>query len=385
MAAKEGLDKGSAAAVEEQATKELSEKAHQEKKKEKESVEVARSPELPQEEKLAAKDVADVLAPPIQEEEKVAEKEEAPGQEEAAGPKKEEEVAEKDVEEEGVKKVEDPAKAEEKAAEKEGDAGKLAGLAPEGMLVVDGAKAETEEKRSLGDVYFVASLAALVQTDANMLERNVKENGDRSYTVTFYEKDPKADAGYKPTEITVTPDVIGKEADETEGKSKEEGKTNRLMAIVKQAYIEMKGGEDKVGEGKGGAAMEALTGAPAQEMGADKSDAESMWSTMIEACTWNQPIFATTSGDETKALFSDSELKPWHAYVVLKVKEVNGKRMVTLRNPFGQTDGTEGNVIEVDLEKFARLYRSVTVGSQLPEKEPEAKKKNEKKDETKAV
>ncbi len=384
MAAKEGLDKASAGAIEEKATKELSEKAHQEKKKEQESVEVARNPELPQEEKLAAKDVADVLAPPLQEEEKVAEKEEAP-EAEAAGKEKEDEVVAKEAEEEGVKKVEDPAKAQEKAEEKEGDAGELAGLAPEGALIVDGAKAETEEKRSLGDVYFVASLAALVQTDANMLERNVKENGDRSYTVTFYEKDPKADGGYTPTEITVTPDVLGKEGDEAAGKSKEEGKTDRLMAIVKQAYVDMKGGADKVGEGKSGAAMEALTGASPQEMQADNTDADAMWSAMIEACTWNQPILATTAGDETKALFAESELKPWHAYVVLKVKEANGKRTVTLRNPYGKADGSEGSVIEVDLEKFVKLYRSVTIGSQLPEKEPEGKKKNDKKEDTKSV
>src|SRR5690606_33633950 len=113
---------------------------------------------------------------------------------------------------------------------------------------------------------------------------------------------------------------------------------------------EWKGGEDKIGDGKGGAAMEAMTGQPAEFTHAS-SDMGALWSTLIEACTWNKPILATSRGDSTKALFKEANIKPFHAYIVLKAKEVNGKQMVTLRNPHGRGGQMEGNVIEVDLEK----------------------------------
>ncbi|MDX9723812.1 MAG: C2 family cysteine protease, partial [Myxococcota bacterium] len=337
------------------------------------------------------KDVAKVLAPAEKTkkeekaEEKTKDKDKEAGKdkkdEKAADDKKLAEDKKKDTanKPEGVKEVEDPAKKDEKAGEQKAEKEEFKEVGPADKLVVDGAKAETQEKREMGDVFFVASLAALAHTDRNLLEKNCRENGDRSFTVTFYERDPQAESGYKEHEVVVESEALAPEADQAKGKSKDEGKTDRLTSIITQAYTQWKGGEDKIGEGKGGAAMEALTGAPSDQLHCEDADQEALWTSMVEACTWNRPILATTKGDDKKALFNESEVKPWHAYVVLKCKEVNGKRMVTLRNPFARSGSNEGNVLEFDMEKFAQLYRGVTVSQHLPQKEAKAKKSEDKK------
>lgn len=381
MSAKAGLDKDTAASVEEKATKEVEDKAQEEKKKEEEAPEVAKNPELPPEEKVDAKDVAQALAPTSEKEEEKAEEKAAPEGEQGKKPeeeasKKEEETPDKAKEEEekaklapGVKKVEDP-QSKKKKAEAKSKKDKVKEAKPKDKLVVDGAKDAKAEKREMGDAFFVASLAALLQTDRSLLEKNVKENANRTYTVTFYEKDAASESGYKPHEVTVTPEAPVQEAAGAE-------KLDQLTQVVKQAYVKWKGGEDKISDGKGGAAMEAITGEPAEFMHANE-DAAALWSTLVEACNFNKPIMATTRGEGAKALFKEANVKPFHAYVVLKCKEVNGKQMVTLRNPYGREGQRAGNVIEVDLEKFAELYRGVSIGQSVPEKEPEKPKDEEK-------
>ena len=376
MAAKAGLDKNDAKKVEDKAAKELQDKAKEEKKKEEKEVELAKNPEMPEKEKVDAKEIATVLAPEEKKEEKIEEEAAVKEEEATKGPEKEDPAKkEKEAElEEGVKEVVDPAKAEQEKAEGEQEIVEQKPEEEKDKLMVDGAHAETETKREIADTFFVASLASLAHVDPNLLEKNCRENGDRTYTVTFYEKDAKAEGGYTEHEITVDPETTGKETEETEGKSKGEGKTDQMLAIITQAYTQWKGGEDKIGEGKSGAAMEALTGKDAEDKLNEEDNAEDMWTTMVEACSWNKPILATTRSEESQAIFSESEVKPWHAYVVMKVKEVNGKRMVTLRNPFGRDGLQEGNLIEFEFDKFQQLYRGVTVGSHLPEKEPEKKK-----------
>ncbi len=376
MAAKEGLDKANAAEIEKKAEKELAEKAKDAQQEE--SPEVARNPELPPPEHMDAKDLADTLAPTEshEEEEKVAEEaapvEEEGGKEEVAAEKQEEEA----VQEEGVKVVADPAEKAENAHEEP----KVEEVLPEeaeDKLVVEGAHADKAEKREMGDVFFVASLAALAHADPAVLEKNCKENSDRTYTVTLYEKDPKADGGYQAHEIIVSPQGPSTEGEGVEGKGQQDTKTDFILGMITQAYTEWKGGADKVGEGKGGAAMEALTGKPTDYLHTQGSDADALWASMIEACNWNRPILATTRASENKALWADAEVKPWHAYVVLKCKEVNGKRMVTLRNPYARAGAQEGNTLEFDLDKFAKLYRGVSISQHLPDKEaPPVKDEN---------
>ncbi|OIP38730.1 MAG: hypothetical protein AUK47_11310 [Deltaproteobacteria bacterium CG2_30_63_29] len=365
MSAKAALDTKNAGVVEEKANKELASKARDEKKKEDANVELARNPELPVEEKLNAEDVASVLAPAAAEKEKGEEK----AQVEDKKKGEEEKTKEEAKPAEGVKKVEDPEKVEGEKEHKGEEKGELKEEKTKDKLVVGAEQAENEDKRALGDIYFVASLSALANTDRSMLEKNCKANGDGTYTVTFYEKDPKAESGYKAHEIVVTPETAGPEE-----KTDEDGKSDELLAIITQAYTDWRGGADKVGEGKGGEAMEALTAEPTEYLPAESSNADGMWATLIEACNWNQAIVATSRGEDVKALFSESDMKPWHAYVVLKCKEVNGKKMVTLRNPFAKAGASEGNVIEVDLEKFAKLYRGISISGKLPEKDAPAKK-----------
>lgn len=66
----------------------------------------------------------------------------------------------------------------------------------EGSISPDGISPGDVQQRALGDCYFLAALASVAQQHPEVIWDAIKDNGDGTYTVTFYQDG-------KPVQITV--------------------------------------------------------------------------------------------------------------------------------------------------------------------------------------
>jgi Flp pilus assembly pilin Flp len=199
----------------------------------------------------------------------------------------------------------------------------------------------------LADCYLAATLAELALRDPQVLEKAVRDNGDGTYTVTFYEQgffwwEPD----YYPVEITVTGEFPRK--DDGTWVYMKPGDDNREMwpMIIEKAYAQWEGGGDyaDIEQGNATVPMEALTGRDAD----DTTDYRSIYDRWDrgEAITLLTPDMSDHS--KQKALYANGTLLFNHYYYVVGVDRAAGT--VTVRNPWGWDKGTTVLKIE-DLEK----------------------------------
>lgn len=111
---------------------------------------------------------------------------------------------------------------------------------------------------AISDCFFVAALSAVVQSHPDpdaFLRDIIKDNGDGTYTVTFFDRD--ADGSTSKREVTVNSDFYERSAwSDTKGEEKSE----RWQAVVERAYVKAYGTSGTIKEGNPGVAMEQLTG-----------------------------------------------------------------------------------------------------------------------------
>ncbi|MEJ7733109.1 MAG: C2 family cysteine protease [Polyangiaceae bacterium] len=199
----------------------------------------------------------------------------------------------------------------------------------------------------LADCYLAAALAELALRDPAVLEKAVRDNGDGTFTVTFYEKGVWWwEPDYYPVEITVSGDFPRK-ADGTWVYMKP-GDDGREMwpMIIEKAYAQWEGGGDyaDIEQGNATVPMEALTGRDADAT-TDYRSIYDRWE-RGEAITLLTPDMSDHS--KQKALYANGTLLFNHYYYVVGVDRQAGT--VTVRNPWGWDKGTTVLKIE-DVEK----------------------------------
>jgi hypothetical protein len=226
----------------------------------------------------------------------------------------------------------------------------------------EGASVDDVTQGSIGDCYFAAAVSALVGVGPKAIEKLLKDNGDGTYTVTFFL--PSATLGIggagAPISVTVDADVyVTDEEKPLYGKPKrdddptpptkkaEEGPKPIWFPILEKAFAEVKNKsyENIVSllSNDSSQALEMLTGKPRRYAFSILGD-DATWNKLVELTSAERPVAAATHVFRP-ALYKGTELRPKHQYAVLGVSVRDGQRLVKLRNPWGyQGAGASLNV-----------------------------------------
>jgi hypothetical protein len=122
------------------------------------------------------------------------------------------------------------------------------------------------DQGGLGDCYLMASLATISQQHPELIEQMIHDNGDGTFTVTFYEKKCESETGpcsYEKVSITVDMDFpTGGHDGYAYGEPGDTTRRNKEVwpMIIERAYAEWKGGYENIDGGSASLALSELTG-----------------------------------------------------------------------------------------------------------------------------
>ena len=243
----------------------------------------------------------------------------------------------------------------------------------------------------LGDCYLIAALGALAHKNPEAIKDMIKDNGDGTYTVTFYDTNPDryrfpfSTGGFMdfnttpelvPVEVTVDADVPMKDGHPIYAGFGDSG-TEMWVMLIEKAYAKHFGNDSYEGieGGRPGRAMEHITGSPSlkQSLVTVKADplnpwgSASNWDSIIpgwhefgidDLARWDDKGYALTAStyddkNESRPLFDNGDLSTDHAYYITDVNQADNT--VTLQNPWGwQNSG-----ITLSYEEFQAHFSRV--------------------------
>ncbi|MBN1953459.1 MAG: WXG100 family type VII secretion target [Anaerolineae bacterium] len=226
----------------------------------------------------------------------------------------------------------------------------------------------------LGDCYFLASLATIADQNPALIERMVHDNGDGTYTVTFYRRNsPFAfwQPDFSPVEVTVTPDFpldhnrpLFAQPGDAAGSQQE-----LWTMLVEKAYASYHGGYHDIEGGWGHTAMEELTGTASDWYAPSAIDLDTLAAysengygmTASSMADWEVPgVVDIPDQTDLHPLYVSGDLAANHEYYVSHVDRELGT--ITLRNPWGWGWGET----TLSFEEFQATFRRVSVNPLTP-------------------
>jgi hypothetical protein len=236
-----------------------------------------------------------------------------------------------------------------------------------GPLFIDGPKPDDVRQGAIGNCYFPAALAAIAAQQPEALRDTITENGDGTYTVTFYENGNRN----RPVEIKVDADLYvrswgGPVYGSSLGGSVDKDKMELWFPLIEKAYAQWKGSYDAIGNGgSAGKVMSEVLGRSQGYEWVSPSNANRVYERIKADIARGLPVAAGTHGSDRASLYTNTGVYANHAYSVLGVEEKNGEKFVKLRNTWGQSeygyDGRNDGFFSIPLNKFAELYSSLYV------------------------
>ncbi|MGC4121822.1 MAG: C2 family cysteine protease [Myxococcales bacterium] len=231
-----------------------------------------------------------------------------------------------------------------------------------GQLFVNGVSPTDPAQGGVGDCYLVASAASLAQMRPEVLEKMIKQNQDGTFTVTFKRYDAQAKA-YVDDAVTVTNSFPNKYGQVTYGGSTQSGEL--WFSVLEKAYASWKGGYDAIRSGYPYEIFEATMGKAGKHLDPRIDSSDKVFKAIKTATDKKQPMVAWTAPDNTAKPFSGTGLVGDHAYTVMGAEEKDGKKFVTLRNPWACTEptgnGKDDGVFTLPLETFVKYYDGVGI------------------------
>lgn len=238
----------------------------------------------------------------------------------------------------------------------------------EGDLFIDGVSPEDVQQGKIADCYLMAAMASVAKAHPDVIKNGIRRCGDGVYEVRLFEKQGWGDrANFKEVWVKVDtelPAMTG--ADKPaygRGMATNERGRELWPSLLEKAYAEWHQGYDKVGEGGSSLdAIESFCGKSCTSVGLGYTPADKVWEKLKAAFVPGQikAVTAGTHGKEQEELYKGTNLYAWHAYSVLGIREEGGKRLVTIRNPWGNTepghDGKDDGIFELSLEDFMKYY-----------------------------
>lgn len=231
---------------------------------------------------------------------------------------------------------------------------------------------------SLGDCFLVSSLATLAQQRPDLIRDAVQDNGDGTYTVTFYEKSGGLfgiGGSYKPVEITVSSDLpSGERYVKTEDSwasatphaglpDNVDGNQELWPLLIEKAYGEWKSGST-ASRGyalldDGGQSSKVLTALTGQD-----SRVESPHHYSIKELAdmhdkgYGMTISSLPGSKGKDDWYNDGKLVRGHSYWIDSIDETNGT--VTIRNPWGYSNSSQNRIV-VKYDDLDDYFRNIHV------------------------
>ena len=213
------------------------------------------------------------------------------------------------------------------------------------------------DQEGAADCYLLAPLANMAQQDPDLIRKIIRDNGDGTYTVTFYEKQSilgLIDVGYKPVEIIVSPSFPMSNGSPTfAGFGDTRNSGNEVWGmVIEKAYAEWKGGYPNIDWGSAERAIEELTGMNARSIDPDAISIKDFEKNF----DGGHIVVASTLNDfqsQGLELYENDTLATRHAYSVSGVNVDEGT--ISLRNPWGW----ENPEITIPYSKFQESFSRV--------------------------
>jgi hypothetical protein len=204
---------------------------------------------------------------------------------------------------------------------------------PGGQLVRDGFSPADVQQGSLGDCYFLATLAGFAATKPQVLQDAIKDNGNGTFTVRFFERDPVY--GVQPVLITVDGDLPTKFGAPVYARTPN---GELWPALLEKAFAKRQGSYGLIGNGGlPGEVAFALTGdEPSMRLVAFTSE-QKTFERIERALGRDQAVMVVTATERLRpAGFPLEGLVTSHVYSVSKAFERDGQQWITVRNPWGE-------------------------------------------------
>ena len=226
------------------------------------------------------------------------------------------------------------------------------------------------QQGAIGDCYFVAALSAALYTDADRhlregLIREVNDEGGFTthFAVRFY------DGWGKPQDIPIDADLVRRNGKPLYARSADSGANAEEWGIglIEKAYAKWHGSFEKIGNGGyAGDVLQALTGSSATYRENGDMKPASAYRAIDEAMGENRPVVACTFGEKDGVSYAGLNIYADHCYSVHGVKTEGERQLVTLRNPWGDTEpagnGPDDGIFDLEITEFLRLYHSISIG-----------------------
>jgi hypothetical protein len=192
----------------------------------------------------------------------------------------------------------------------------------------------------LGDCYFIASLAAIAHTNPGVLERGIRDRGDGSYVVTFY--DPGV-FGTSKKEIVVTAEFPRKNGNWVFAQPGDRDGANEELWVMlyEKAYAQWQGSGSykEIEGGTPATAMKHITGASGDWSRTQGVIWDMSFDSVADHADKGHALVASSLPDsdgKNKEIFKNGTLVTGHAYWIESVDR--DKQTVTVRNPWGWTN-----------------------------------------------
>lgn len=227
-----------------------------------------------------------------------------------------------------------------------------------GTISPDGIAPGDVKQGRLGDCYFMAALSAIAQQHPEVIWKAIKDNGDGTYTVTFYKNG-------KPIQVTVDSDFPV--AQDRSGNATSipvyagtgSNKQELWPMIMEKAYAQVNGHNyAKIEGGFPGDAVELMTGKPALKLNTGFASPEQGRAVLQDLHDRLNNGEYLTAATRNTGLLEDkrswpSHVVPLHAYSIEKVDVAQGR--IYLRNPWGDVY----NPAPMTLEEFNKYFNYV--------------------------
>ncbi|MFT3707495.1 MAG: C2 family cysteine protease [Archangium sp.] len=232
-----------------------------------------------------------------------------------------------------------------------------------GSLFVDGVSYDDVIQGSIANCYMVSAFSSLAQQNPDAIKNAIKDNGDGTYDVRFFEK---RGGRYQPVTVKVDSDVPV-ELGTTPKYAKARDTKEAWVTVLEKAYAQWKGGYEAIGNGgNAGTVFEALTGKPPTWTSTTYSTPDRLFAQLTKAVAEHHPVTAGTHGKDSGVDYTGTGVYAWHAYTLLGTSEEAGTKYVQLRNPWGRSehgsDGKDDGIFKMKLEDFTKLYNSINIG-----------------------
>lgn len=213
---------------------------------------------------------------------------------------------------------------------------------------------------SIGNCPVPAAAAAVAAVDPDAVRNLIKENKDGTYTVTFHP------ANKPPVEIVVDNQVWGRGGRPTYGTGgSSNGVVESWFPLVEKAYAAYVGDYEILGAGTSvGTVLSEMTGRATTATFTNVTSLDDVWRELQRGAGNALAMAGGTYGSSEQSRYRGSGVYANHAYSVMGIEEQNGRRLVTLRNPWGSgtpSGGMPDGIFQMKLEDFCHLFQVLNV------------------------